>query len=134
MDISIIRFIESQLKTKRCAKYVHKSTPVFDKSSDQELSDDNHYIWPSDKLHRNARDTHHLLNTRFPVSDANVAVQGNHKGFEEYRPNWATEEDSAASAPPTEINPQGRFGLCDFFFSPYGGIVINTIFVAELGL
>lgn len=105
---SIIRLIESQLKTKFCPEYVHMSTQVFEDTKKYELKPDSYYTWPPERLHRNARDTHHLLRTRYPVPDENVRGDS----MESYQPCWAKESDESDSTahPNSEPNPQGRLG------------------------
>jgi hypothetical protein len=113
----IIRFIESQLKTGFCPKFVHKSTYVFEKSMGDELPDDKHYVWPSKRLHSNARNAHRLLKIRCPVPDEMVMIQNRCPELEGYQPNRATDyEDLDAAHYNTVTNPQGRLGWLVYFF------------------
>ena len=112
---SIKGFVETQLKSRFCPQYFHESTQVFGKQVSAELLDDQHYIWPSKRVHRIARDTHHLLAARYPVSDENVRGD-----CPEYQPYWATEQDRsdaernyAEICPKTDMcpNPNGRLEI-----------------------
>ena len=131
----IIRLIESQLKTSYCPKFDHKFTFVFEKSESEELPDDTHKNWPPDRKHRHARETHHLLNARFPVSDDNVNVKSSFTEIEGYKPNWATlgtvdgdHSRSTETNTTKEKNPQGRFESCAYF--PVSGLILNNFFSA----
>jgi hypothetical protein len=106
---SIISFVESQLKTRFCPQFVHESTQVFGKEVSAELLHDQYYVWPSRRVHRIARDTHHLLAARYPVSDEHVSFKFDCPA--RYQPYWATEQDAELQVADAEVNPIGRLEI-----------------------
>ncbi len=69
------------------------------------------YEWPKHRIHSKARDTHSLLNLRFPVPDDKVLWTIQWEGAD-YRPNFAVEADEIEYISPVfeDRNPCGR---CD---------------------
>jgi hypothetical protein len=101
-------FVGKHLKTSYCEKFEQEVSYVF-KIEQRCGFIVLPYSWPPGKLHRIARDTHHSLQTRYPVLDEQVDWKVK---VEHYQPNFATEKDKSQVdeiSNAAKLNPHGRF-------------------------